>query len=101
MTHIDRLKGDAAANLVAGVTEVFGAPPKAGKGHESAFRFDWLSPFAKTCLPLGLKDDIMGYCRPCGLGGSSNNKGAADNEVEMSNPTNAGGRMVRGGAEIV
>jgi hypothetical protein len=60
MTHIDRLKGEVMAQLerVPGVTEVFGHGRR-------GFRLDWLSPFARVCFPPSLRDEIMGYCRPC------------------------------------
>ena len=64
MTHIDRLKGggDMGAPSLAGVAEVFGA----GRNHASTrFRPDWLSPFAKVCFPASIRDDVMGFCRPC------------------------------------
>lgn len=93
MTHIDRLKGgeDEAAGALAGVIEVFGL--SARRGNDSRFRADWLSPFAKVFFPNSLRDEIMGFCRPC-LGG--NNGG----ETELSpRPSNA--PIVRSVAEIV
>lgn len=66
VTHIDRLKGETYmedSEGVAGVHEVFGAGY--GKGKKAGFRPDWLSPFAKVCFPENVKDEIMGFCRPC------------------------------------
>lgn len=93
MTHIDRLKGgeDGAVSSLAGVIEVFGL--NARRGHDPRFRPDWLSPFAQVCFPSSLKDEIMGFCRPCG----SNQNGA---ESEMS-PRSSNGPMIRSVAEIV
>jgi hypothetical protein len=92
VTHIDKLKGDAGGDRVAGVTEVFGIL----KGNATSPRWDWLSPFASVCFPNGLKDEIMGYCRPCG---SAPFEGNGDNgSVELGAPS---GRMVRSVAEIV
>jgi palmitoyltransferase ZDHHC3/7/25 len=89
VTHIDRLKGDSGGDRVAGVIEVFGHL----RGNSSCARLDWLSPFANVCFPKGLKDDIMGFCRPCGNGSSD------VTSVEMGAPSS--GRMVRSVAEIV
>lgn len=88
VTHIDKLKGESGGDRVAGLTEVFGML----KGNATSPRWDWMSPFARVCFPTGLKDEIMGYCRPCG-GGSSCNKDSMD--------VAAPGRMVRSVAEIV
>ena len=67
MTHIDRLKGggDLGAPSMAGVAEVFGAGKNDGKNGGTRFRPDWLSPFAKVCFPASIRDDVMGFCRPC------------------------------------
>lgn len=35
------------------------------------FRPDWLSPFAKVCFPESIRDEIMGFCTPCGSHSSS------------------------------
>jgi len=68
MTHIDRLKGGGEASgssALAGVIEVFGLnPKKVDLG--GRFRPDWLSPFHSTCFPSSLRDEIMGFCKPCG-----------------------------------
>ena len=94
MTHIDRLKGggDVGVPSLGGVAEVFGVGPKGGHGGNSArFRFDWLSPFAKVCFPPNVRDDIMGFCRPC------SNLCATDKDTELT--TQRG--MARSVAEIV
>lgn len=51
MTHIDRLKGDAAANAVSGIIEVFGLSSKRETNDGTKFRADWLSPFGNVCFP--------------------------------------------------
>jgi len=96
VTHIDRLKGDRmhdGTRRVAGVAEVFGL----SKGRpDTAFRWDWISPFARACFPDSIRDEILGYCRPGDHGESKN--GGATNHVEMGGPPS---RMVRSVAEIV
>mmetsp|Transcript_8371 Transcript_8371/g.12146 ORF Transcript_8371/g.12146 Transcript_8371/m.12146 type:complete len:360 (+) Transcript_8371:36-1115(+) len=88
VTHIDKLKGDAGGDRVAGIIEVFGML----RGTSTAPRLDWFSPFARVCFPKGINEEIMGYCIPCGSGGNK-----MSNNVEMTTP----GRMVRSVAEIV
>eukprot|EP00804_Cyclotella_cryptica_P013834 CCRYP_018171-RA/>CCRYP_018171-RA protein AED:0.08 eAED:0.08 QI:62/1/1/1/0.33/0.5/4/849/588 len=93
LTHIDRLKGEYhhpshqgyynsqnqhAQNLMsrsrAGVHEVFGAiggilthPATTNNTiQRPRFHYSWLSPFHKVCFPDPIRDDIFGYCRPCG-----------------------------------
>lgn len=94
LTHIDRLKGEYhhppphqayynpqnqhAQNLMirsrAGVHEVFGAgggtltQPTTTRTsiQRPKFHYTWLSPFHKVCFPDPIRDDIFGYCRPCG-----------------------------------
>ena len=74
VTHIDRLKGEVqndsdsttttGAAAGAGVYEVFGIG--LGKGKKaSSFRPDWLSPFTNVCFPDSMRDNILGFCRPC------------------------------------
>lgn len=93
MTHIDRLKGDsAAANAIAGVIEVFGLNTKRETTDGTKFRADWLSPFGEVCFPGSLREEIMGFCRPC-MSLSSRNNG----EVEAI----SSGPMVRSIQEIV
>lgn len=67
MTHIDRLKGGGEVGVASlgGVAEVFGVGTRGGHGNSSRFRLDWLSPFAQVCFPPSVRDDIMGFCRPC------------------------------------
>lgn len=101
MTHIDRLKGDGEDDPVsslAGVIEVFGL--NARRGNDPRFRPDWLSPFAKVCFPSSLQDEIMGFCRPCGIHMNHNNSMESELTPRSSN-SNGGGPMVRSVAEIV
>ncbi|CAB9514350.1 Palmitoyltransferase ZDHHC7 [Seminavis robusta] len=95
MTHIDRLKGggDVGVPSLGGVAEVFGVGPRGGGhgGNSSRFRFDWFSPFAKVIFPPNVRDDIMGFCRPCSKVCST------DKETELA-PQRG---MVRSVAEIV
>lgn len=67
MTHIDRLKGADIASTLAGVTEVFGVGSRATARNagESRFRADWLSPLHNVCFPESVRDEVMGFCRPC------------------------------------
>lgn len=81
LTHIDRLKGEYhngyynpnnqhTQNLKSntGVHEVFGAraESQSSSGSRPRFHYTWMSPFHKVCFPEPLRDDIFGYCRPCG-----------------------------------
>jgi hypothetical protein len=97
VTHIDRLKGGDDAltgSSLSGVMEVFGLNTKPGG---SRFRMDCLSPFAQACFPAKVRDEIMGFCRPCVGGGNKNG------ETELS-PTSlrpGNSQMVRSVAEIV
>lgn len=95
MTHIDRLKGGTEMGVPSldGVAEVFGVG--SGNTNSAGFRCDWLSPFAKVCFPPSVRDDIMGFCRPCGSLCSSDNK---DTEMAPLAPNRG---MVRSVAEIV
>jgi hypothetical protein len=96
LTHIDRLKGssdsgkEGGSSSMAGVAEVFGAGRK-GELSPMQFRLDWLSPFAQVCFPASVRDEIMGFCRPC------LNLNTADSSVELTGP----GRMVRNPSDIV
>lgn len=63
MTHIDRLKGSNIGGSLAGIIEVFGVGSR-GVDY-TRFRPDWLSPFARVCFPSSLRDEVMGFCRPC------------------------------------
>jgi hypothetical protein len=98
MTHIDRLKGgdDTLGSSLAGVVEVFGLDPKK-LDLADKFRADWFSPFHRICFPSSLHDEMMGFCRPCGLGGgvSSSNRNTPTNEdTEMT-------AMIKSVTEIV
>lgn len=66
VTQIDRLKGAFTmeeTEFQSGVNEVFGVGRKGKKS--TSCRMDWISPFAKVCFPESMKDDVMGFCRPC------------------------------------
>jgi palmitoyltransferase ZDHHC3/7/25 len=89
VTHIDRLKGETGGDKVAGVTEVFGVPRI---GRSTGFRCDWLSPVSKACFPPSIRDEILGYCRPCH---------SAEKEMDGVELGVSGGRMVRSVTEIV
>lgn len=73
ITNIDRLKGGggaengnkSAGQALAGVIEVFGLNTKKGLDLGGSFRADWLSPFHRICFPTSVKDEIMGFCKPC------------------------------------
>lgn len=95
ITNIDRLKGGASdektgASALAGVIEVFGLNPKK-TDLGGRFRADWLSPFHRICFPSSLHDEIMGFCKPCGVtptkrscAGRSCCNGNDQGETEMS-----------------
>ena len=119
LTHIDRLKGEHhhgyhnpnnqhVQNLKskAGVHEVFGAgiitqPSKGGNGRPR-FHYSWMSPFHKVCFPEPIRDDIFGYCRPCGGFNATNlfknSIGKGQSSMEMTDRVD--GRVI-GAAEIV
>jgi hypothetical protein len=76
VTHIDRLKNENHALLTfdgpskdrpserpTGVNEVFGL--ECGKKKSKNFHLEWLSPFAMASFPPHIRDEIMGFCRPC------------------------------------
>ncbi len=108
VTHIDRLKGDTKMEDLengSGISEVFGSGSHAmnmsleKKGKKgSGFRPDWLSPFAKVCFPENLRDDIMGFCRPCGFGSTGKKDKVEDDDGGMnmnlsgSSPSSVEGR---------
>lgn len=84
MTHIDRLKGEvlaAAVERVPGVMEVFGA---GRRGARANFRMDWLSPFGQVLFPPTVRDQILGYCRPCC--NNTNTERDVTVEVELTAP---------------
>jgi len=70
LTHIDRLKGETyfatyeKDSSYAGLLEVFGYGSTKFKT-DTVFRWDCLSPFANIRFPDSVRDDIMGYYRPC------------------------------------
>jgi hypothetical protein len=96
VTHIDRLKGEVSTedDGTGGMNEVFGVG--LGKGKKgSNFRPDWLSPMTDVCFPESMRDEIMGFCRPCGFMGCK----VKEEDYE---PTGASGRrVVNNVAEIV
>ena len=99
MTHIDRLKGEmmAAVERVPGVMEVFGAGQRGARAH---FRMDWLSPFGDVMFPPSVRDQILGYCRPC-CKGSEREVVMVDVELApLSSPPTRGG-IVKSAPEIV
>lgn len=96
ITSIDRLKGDHGDSnsnsngngnglgpRLTGVIEVFGLNPKKGMDLAGRFRADWMSPFHRTCFPTTVRDEIMGFCKPCTTRMGSNH-GHSDEETEMS-----------------
>lgn len=62
VTHIDRFKGSSIGGALAGVIEVFGVGEQ---GDDTRFRPDWLSPFVRVCFPSSVREEVMGFCRPC------------------------------------
>ena len=91
LTHIDRLKstnGDSdIGGALAGVTEVFGIGSSNGAAASSTrFRWDWLSPFCRVHYPSAVVDDVMGFCRHIGGGGSRKSSNADNNngDAEMT-----------------
>jgi hypothetical protein len=79
LTHIDRLKGEhhhgyynpnqQNGKSKTGVHEVFGARMAQyinASGSRPRFHYTWMSPFHRVCFPEPVRDDIFGYCRPCG-----------------------------------
>ena len=57
---------DDVTRTKSSVNEVFGG--------ECGFQRHWLSPFADVTFPSSMRDEIMGYCRPC-IRSSSNKNG--------------------------
>ena len=100
MTHIDRLKGEviAAVDRVPGVMEVFGAGRRGARAH---FRMDWLSPFGEVMFPPSVREQILGYCRPC-CNKNSEREVVVDVELSapLKSPSSRGG-MVKSVTEIV
>eukprot|EP00566_Odontella_aurita_P037820 CAMPEP_0113567234 /NCGR_PEP_ID=MMETSP0015_2-20120614/23158_1 /TAXON_ID=2838 /ORGANISM="Odontella" /LENGTH=322 /DNA_ID=CAMNT_0000469597 /DNA_START=583 /DNA_END=1554 /DNA_ORIENTATION=- /assembly_acc=CAM_ASM_000160 len=97
VTHIDRLKGETGFSFLddqrrKDVNEVFGT----GRGSTSHFRPDWMSPFVRVCFPSSLQDEIMGFCRPCGLGTASSTK-KDDDDIELGRKS----RVARSVPDIV
>ena len=127
LTHIDRLKsinfesdpllsstsstkknsGNSGGEIdsLAGVVEVFGWSQHSGLVNGGTrFRPDWLSPFAKACFPASIHDEIMGFCRPCGLGGGRNKDAHGDTASELATMSPKGktaGRAVATGSHMV
>jgi hypothetical protein len=109
MTHIDRLKGgDDGGSSLEGVVEVFGLHSQkleksdsSGSLAGSSFRPDWLSPFHRICFPSSLQDEIMGFCRPCPVGGGAAAARGAPAPGEFGGETELPQHMARSVAEIV
>jgi hypothetical protein len=123
LTHIDRLKGEhhhhgngyynpqnQHTKNRAGVHEVFGSgrtltqlatgtSTSANTSSQRArFHYTWLSPFHRVCFPDPIRDDIFGYCRPCGGFGTGSLFGYGQSSLEM---VGRGEGRVVGAAEIV
>lgn len=126
LTHIDRLKGETHQNHShgyprqqhsgygqlphynqqhsqnlkkrAGINEVFGTVRQTMS--MSRFHYTWLSPLHKVCFPENVQNDIFGYCRPCGGGGSSSSASRSVKSMEMVGRGD-NGRGAIGSAEIV
>lgn len=123
LTHIDRLKGDPFlqfANLLPpenartclAVHEVFGSGVAAAadvcsssiekliqhKATYGQFRMDWLSPLAKAQFPDNVKDDIMGFCRPCNScsTSSAHQRNIDDNTIDLDVSTSTPTTTKRG-----
>ena len=75
VTQIDRLKGDLLMQPPvddrSGINEVFGTNSHRmilDKAAKAGFQLHWLVPWAKACFPDTVRNDIMGFCRPCMYG---------------------------------
>jgi len=100
ITSIDRLKGgstggdgnkSSAKVALAGVIEVFGLSPKKEMDLGGRFRADWLSPFHRICFPTTVRDEVMGFCKPCTTrmsSGSSDHSGETEMSPMMRNVAN-------------
>ena len=77
------------AMIRAGINEVFGTLTSVPR---SRFHYTWLSPFHCTTYPDIVKDDIFGYCRPCGgsNGSSSSDSGGGRGPLSTSSVTTKG-----------
>jgi len=63
------------SDMTSGVHEVFGFGAATARdcaqslrhraNKSSKFRLDWLSPLADVYFPQHVRDEIMGFCRPC------------------------------------
>lgn len=63
---------NGSSGMRAGINEVFGTGRNMSMATSSAlptsrFHYTWLSPLHKVCFPDNVRDDIFGYCRPCGV----------------------------------
>ena len=72
LTHIDRLKGEQyfmERRDGPNISEVFGIGKKTEDKEKlnSKFQGHWLSPFVDVLFPDSINDQIMGFCRPCGI----------------------------------
>ena len=83
VTNIDRLKGahfgfereiTDKSKASTAVNEVFGG---------CGFRLHWISPFAAAIFPSSVKDEIMGFCRPCDPANSRERNIVTRNVIEI------------------
>ncbi|KAL3807630.1 hypothetical protein ACHAXA_005260 [Cyclostephanos tholiformis] len=67
--YYDQHVGSQMSIMRAGINEVFGTLSSSMTSTalpRSKFHYTWLSPVHRVCFPEGVRDDILGYCRPCG-----------------------------------
>jgi hypothetical protein len=67
--HHDQHVGSQMSMMRAGINEVFGTLSSSMTSTalpRSRFHYTWLSPVHMVCFPESVRDDILGYCRPCG-----------------------------------
>lgn len=78
------------AMIRAGINEVFGTLATTAS---SRFHYTWLSPFHCTYYPEIVKDDIYGYCRPCG---GSNGSSSSDSSSSGRGPLSTSSVTTKG-----
>jgi palmitoyltransferase len=119
VTQIDRLKGELLLQQQqqlhpsddrAGINEVFGTSKILEKATKAGFRMDWLLPWVKACFPDNVRNDIMGFCRPCVYGNvkeeeyesaTMGKKEHGETGVPVNVNVSSGRRAMGGVAEIV
>ncbi|KAL3764343.1 hypothetical protein ACHAW5_003479 [Stephanodiscus triporus] len=72
--YYDQHVGSQISMMRAGINEVFGTLPSSMTSTAfpmSRFHYTWLSPVHMVCFPESVRDDILGYCRPCGAASSA------------------------------